>query len=247
MVFSVLSVCSVVKNLSHLSHMKFHYTTLDTCHTATGMVVVIDVIRAFTNAAFAFARGAEKIYPVSGVDEALTLKSQFPNALACGEVGGIPPEGFDFGNSPTQTDALDLTGRVVVQRTGAGTQGVVRSVNASQMVAASLVVAGATVKYIRSIQPDEVSFVVTGATYDGGAEDQACAEYLEALLCGHSPDAAPYLERVRRSRDGSQFLNGGHPHAPVTDLGHCLSVDKFDFAMPIVSENGRHVMRAVHP
>jgi len=227
--------------------MKFHYTNLETCHTATGLAVVIDVIRAFTNAAFAFSRGAERIHPVSGVDEALEFKRQHPGSLACGEVGGIPPEGFDFGNSPTQTNALDLTGRVIVQRTGAGTQGVARSVKAAQLVAANFVVAGATVRYIQSLQPEEVSFVVTGETYDGGAEDFACAEYLEALLCGGSPDAAPYLERVRHSRDGSQFLNGGHPHAPVTDIEHCVSVDRFNFAMPVTRENGRHVMRAIVP
>jgi hypothetical protein len=29
--------------------MKFHFTNLETCHEATGVVVVIDVIRAFTN------------------------------------------------------------------------------------------------------------------------------------------------------------------------------------------------------
>ena len=227
--------------------MKFQYTNLETCHTATGLAVVIDVIRAFTNAAFAFSRGAERIHPVSGVDEALEFKQQYPGSLACGEVGGIPPEGFDFGNSPTQTNALDLMGRVVVQRTGAGTQGVTRSVRAAHLVAASFVVAGATVKYIQSLRPEEVSFVVTGETYDGGAEDFACAEYLEALLRGSSPDPAPYLERVRRSRDGSQFLNGGHPHAPITDIDLCTAVDRFHFAMPISRENGRHVMRAIVP
>jgi 2-phosphosulfolactate phosphatase len=227
--------------------MKFQYANLETCHTATGLAVVIDVIRAFTNAAFAFSRGAERIHPVSSVDEALEFKRQYPGSLACGEVGGIPPEGFDFGNSPTQTNALDLTGRVVVQRTGAGTQGVARSVQATQLVAASFVVAGATVKYIQSLRPAEVSFVITGETYDGGAEDFACAEYLEALLRGHSPDAAPYLERVRRSRDGSQFLNGDYPHAPASDLDLCTSVDRFNFAMPVSRENGRHVMRAITP
>ena len=74
------------------------------------MVVVIDVIRAFTNAAFAFSRGAKEIYPVSTVEEALQFKAQYPEVLACGEVGGIPPEGFDFGNSPTQTRAIRSKG-----------------------------------------------------------------------------------------------------------------------------------------
>ena len=69
--------------------MKFHYTDLETCHDTTGVVIVIDVIRAFTNAAFAFSRGAKEIYPVSKVKEALQLKAQIPDSLACGEVGGI--------------------------------------------------------------------------------------------------------------------------------------------------------------
>ena len=135
--------------------MKFHYTNLETCHEATGVVVVIDVIRAFTNAAFAFSRGAKEIHPVSTVEEALQFKAQTPNSLACGEVGGLPPEGFDFGNSPSHTKELDLTGKIIVQRTGAGTQGIVRSVKAETILAASLVVASATIKYIRKLAPTE--------------------------------------------------------------------------------------------
>jgi 2-phosphosulfolactate phosphatase len=224
--------------------MRFHYTNLETCQEATGVVVVIDVIRAFTNAAFAFSRGAKEIYPVSGVEEALQLKTQIPNSLACGEVGGLPPAGFDFGNSPTQTDLLDLTGKIVVQRTGAGTQGVARAVNAAAMVAASFVVAAATVKFVNSLSPEAVTFVITGQIYDGGEEDLACAEYLEALLNGASPDPAPFLERVTNSRDAEIFKD---PRFPASDLTHCISLDKFDFAMPIAREGGRHVMRATYP
>src|SRR5215468_11645514 len=113
--------------------MKFHYANLETCHTATGLVIVIDVIRAFTNAAVIFSRSAREIYPVSTVEEALEFKRQIPNSLASGEVGGLPPEGFDFGNSPTQTNAFDLNGRIIVQRTGAGTQGAVRCINRSEL------------------------------------------------------------------------------------------------------------------
>ena len=133
--------------------MKFHYTNLETCGEATGMVVVIDVIRAFTNAAFIFSKGAEKIYPVGTVEEALQFKSQNPGVLVCGEVGGFPPDGFDFGNSPTEVNELDLHGRTVVQLTGAGTQGIVRSIHADKMVAASFVVANATLRHIQKYSP----------------------------------------------------------------------------------------------
>ena len=114
------------------------------------------------------------------------------------------------------------------------------------MVAASFVVASATVKYIQSMQPETISFVATGATYDGGEEDFACAEYLEALVCNSSPDVGHFLERVRNSHDGQQFL-GSAPHAPASDLVHCTSVDKFDFAMPVTREADRFIMRAVRP
>ena len=227
--------------------MKFHYTNLETCHEATDVVVVIDVIRAFTNAAFAFSRGAKEIYPVGGVDEALQLKAETPNSLACGEVGGLPPEGFDFGNSPTQTNLLDLNGKIIVQRTGAGTQGIVRSVNATTMLAASLVVANATAKYIQKLAPDNATFVITGETFSGGDEDFACAEYLEALLKGEQPDREPVVRRVFNSRDALMHLDPNLPAFPRADLDYCTHIDAFDFVMLVKKENGQHIMRAVKP
>jgi len=228
--------------------MKFHYTNLETCHEARGMVVVIDVIRAFTNAAFAFSRGAKVIYPVSTVEEALQFKAETPNSLACGEVGGMPPEGFDFGNSPTQTITLDLSGRVIVQRTGAGTQGIVRSTKAETIVAASFVVANATTQYIQKYSPKSVTFVITGQYgIDGGDEDIACAGYLEALLKGQNPNRTPFVERVLKSRDALIHLDPSQPAFPRTDLDHCIQIDAFDFAMLVNKENGHHIMRAIKP
>ena len=228
--------------------MNFRYTNLETCHSAIGLIVVIDVIRAFTNAAFAFSRGAKEIYPVSTVKEALKFKAEVPNSLACGEVGGMPPEGFDFGNSPTQTKTLDLSGCVIVQRTGAGTQGIVRSINADSMLAASLVIANATVMHIRNLSPDHVTFVITGQLSDErGDEDLACAEYFEALLRGQGPDPAPYIDRVYKSRDALFHLDPNLPEFPASDLDYCTNIDAFDFAMLVTKENGRPVMRAIKP
>jgi 2-phosphosulfolactate phosphatase len=228
--------------------LKFHYATLESCHTATGLVVVIDVIRAFTNAAYAFARGIKEIYPVSTVEEALQFKAAIPDSLACGEVGGLPPEGFDFGNSPTQTSRLDLSGRILIQRTGAGTQGIVRSVSADVMLAASLVVANATVRYVRDLGKEEVTFVITGQVGAGrGDEDLACAEYFEALLRGQEPNSAPFIERVYKSYDARLHLDPDFPDFPGSDLDYCTAIDAFDFAMPVTKHDGHHVMRAVKP
>jgi 2-phosphosulfolactate phosphatase len=226
--------------------MKFNYATLETCHNTSGVVIVIDVIRAFTNAAFAFSRGAQAIYPVSTVEEAMQFKAEHSGALACGEVGGVPPDGFDFGNSPTQTRALDLNGKLIVQRTGAGTQGIVRSVKAETMLAASLVVANATVKYIEGFHLESITFVITGQIGDGrGDEDLACAEYLETLFKKEQRDHASYVERVLRSRDALLHLDPNLPQFPRSDLDYCTQIDAFDFVMLVQKENGRPVMRAV--
>jgi 2-phosphosulfolactate phosphatase len=225
--------------------MKFHYANLETCHDAVGTIIVVDVVRAFTSAACAFAKGTKAIYPVSTVEEALEFKKQNPNVLICGEVGGLPPEGFDFGNSPTRILELDLKGRTLVQRTGAGTQGIVRSVNAERILAASFVIANATAKHIKNLASESVTFVVTGQSYDGGDEDMACAQYLEELLRGDSPDPVPFLDRVRNSSDAKIFYNPEKPLFPESDVEHCISLDKFDFAMPITNENGKLVMRCL--
>lgn len=228
--------------------MKFRYGNLETCHTATRFVVVVDVIRAFTNAAFAFSKGVKEIHPVGTVEEALQFKQLNPNSLACGEVNGIPPEGFDFGNSPSQVLQMDLRGKTVVQRTGAGTQGIVRSVKAACMVAASFVVANATVKYIQKLEPESITFVITGQTFfEGGDEDLACAEYFEKLLKGEKPDPAPFLKRVRNSADAQIFYDPSRPEFPLSDIDHCTCIDKFDFVMQVTKENGHPIMRAVQP
>ena len=225
--------------------MNFHYTNLETCHTATGIVMVVDVLRAFSTAAYALSRGAEKIILVSAVDDALSLKSQIPNSKAMGEVRGLPPEGFDLGNSPTQICEHDLSGITLIQRTGAGTQGAVRCKNADVLFAASFVVADATVKYVKSLAPSDVTFVITGETYSGGDEDFACAEYLESLLKSQPVDPKPFVQRVYDCKDAIEHLDPKRPEFPVTDLEYCTDIDAFDFAMPIEKEKDLIIMKKV--
>ena len=80
---------------------------------ATGLAVVIDVFRAFTTEAYIFANGASKIIPVLDLDEAYKLKKENPEYILVGERGGIKPEGFDYGNSPTEILNVDFTGKTI--------------------------------------------------------------------------------------------------------------------------------------
>ena len=225
--------------------MKFRYSCLQDCHTASGLVILIDVLRAFSTAAYAFSSGASKIILVSTVDEALFLRSQTPNSRVMGEVGGLPPAGFDFGNSPTQILEEELGGLTMIQRTGAGTQGAVRCVTADKMLAASFVIAAATVAFVAALSPTEITFVITGG--EDNDEDYSCAEYLQALFNGQSPTQEPFVQRVYDSKDAEQHRDPGRPEFPYSDLDYCTQINRFDFAMPIAREDGHLVMRAVQP
>jgi 2-phosphosulfolactate phosphatase len=222
--------------------MNFEYFTNENCHRATGVVVVIDVLRAFSTAAYAFGAGAESIILVSEVEEALSFKAQQSNSLIMGEVHGIKPEGFDFGNSPTEIAFQNLKGKSLIQRTSAGTQGVVRSIHAEKLFTASFVVANATVRAIQQLEPSEVSFVITGRYFDG--EDKACADYLAARLHGENPDPAHYLKRVHNSPELEHMSADQFPQL-ASDVEHCTRLDTFPFAIPVTREQGRPVMRAL--
>ncbi len=224
--------------------MKFDYFPLADADKAKGAVVVIDVLRAFTTAAYAFDAGVEKIYPVSGVDEAVRLKEDLENAFVMGEDDGYKPETFDFSNSPGEILSVGGLGKILVQRTSAGTQGLTRAVQPEILLATSFVVAGATARYLEARQPEQVSFIVTGI-YKGrdGEEDRACGDYIEALMKGEKPEFGPYLERVRRSTVGEEFSSGKLGYLMQEDFDLSVQVDRFNFAMPVHREDGLLVMQ----
>jgi len=227
--------------------MRIERATNETCGTAAGAVVAIDVIRAFTTAAFALAAGARDIVPVGTVEEALALRARFPGALAMGEVGGYPIDGFDFGNSPSALLEQNLSGRRVIQRTSAGTQGLVRSLKADMLFAGSFVCGAATARAIARSAPASITLVATGI-FPGrdGDEDVACADYLAALLRGEPIDIAALVRRVRDSGSGRLFADPSDPVFPPSDLDLCVDVDRFDFALHVERRDGLLVMEAVY-
>ena len=226
--------------------MIVNYYSLEECAEATGTVVVIDVLRAFTCTAFALGGGVASIFLVGEVAEALALREQMPDALLMGEVGSRRIPGFDFSNSPAEIDGLDLRGRRMIQRTSNGTQGMVRSVQAETILAGSFCCAEATVAFIRRQNPSMLSFVITGYGPGGrGDEDVALADYVHARLRGETPDPEPYLERVRSSVMGRRFPDPNWPDFPPADLPCCTALDRFHFAMPVARQDGQLVMTAI--
>src|SRR6187551_461100 len=124
------------------------------------VAVVIDVMRAFTVTAWAFAQGAEKIVLAGSLEEARALKATHPGWVTLKD--GPPAPGFDMVNSPGRMQSADLTGRTVVQKTTNGTVGVHAAKGASLLLCASFAVAEATAQLLRARGDDHVTYVVTG-------------------------------------------------------------------------------------
>ncbi|PID84866.1 MAG: 2-phosphosulfolactate phosphatase [Chloroflexi bacterium] len=228
--------------------MKIQQVAGFACENVTGLVVVIDVLRAFTTAAFAFAAGAKEIFLVSGIEEAFDLREKIPDALLMGENGGVFIPGFDYGNSPAALIGETLNGRSLIQRTSAGTQSVINSKNANQILVSSFVVAKATVQHIRALAPAQVTFVNSGVhpTKEGfGHEDIICSDYLTAWLAGNHPDPDPYLQHVLECPTSIKFQNAPNPSLQ-DDLKCAIELDRFPFALPVHRQNGMHILRP-HP
>ena len=161
------------------------HSLLDGARQATGAVAVIDVFRAFTTAAVALGQGAERIIMVSEVDDALALRQRGLARLCIGEVGGKAPPGFDFGNSPHEIlraveAGLDLRGKTLAQRTGAGTQGIAAAKQgATRLYAAALVTARATAQELLASGEDRITLIAMGNTAVVRTdEDELCAMHI---------------------------------------------------------------------
>ena len=210
-----------------------------------GVVVAVDVIRAFTTAAYAFAAGASAIWLVATVPDAIDLAQQIPGALTMGEEHGRRPPGFDFSNSPVAVSRADLKGLALVQRTSAGTQGVIAATSAERLFAASLVCASATAAAIESAGLRAPTYVITGRfedTLDDGEEDLLAAKLIERARCGQPLDAHPTAAAVAGTPSAIRILAMGEDHAHPDDVAYATAVDRFDFAMEVERIDGQHRM-----
>jgi 2-phosphosulfolactate phosphatase len=207
----------------------------------SGVVVAIDVLRAFTCAAYAFAAGASSILLVADVHEAISLSRSIPGSLTMGEDYGRRPDGFDLSNSPVAVSHADIAGRVVVQRTSAGTQGVIAAKGADRVFAASLVCASATARAIEICGLGPPVYVITGRfpdSLDGGDDDLIAARFIEDVLVGNRVDMGATASAVASSAEAARTLALGGDDAHPDDVALATAVDLFDFAMEAVRDDG---------
>lgn len=196
------------------------------------MVVVIDVLRAFTVSAYALAQGATHCVLTGSVERARELGQEL-HAVVSAEVDGLPVPGIPISNSPTMIQAVNLRGRVLVQRSSSGVQAALAAVGADRLFAAALVNATATARAAGALQPEVVTLVATGAPL-GHREDRLCAELIARHLEAEPPPPLDdLLAPIRRDPRYLRSRAGRWPGCPPSDMDLALAVDRFDFAMAI--------------
>ena len=85
--------------------------TIEEAGKAEGLVVMIDVFRAFSLECYLFAAGARRIYPVKDLEEARAAAAAHEDCILIGEEGDARAEGCMYGDSPWQTGTGEVAGK----------------------------------------------------------------------------------------------------------------------------------------
>lgn len=142
--------------------------------------VVFDVLRATSSIITGLAYGVEAIIPVGTMEEARALKSKDPSLLLAGERGGLPPHGFDLGNSPEEFKKVK--GRRVVMTTTNGTAAIESVKMASKVLVGSLLNIDALANHLFTHRPGSLLLVCAGTGEEFSLEDAVAAGALVTRL-----------------------------------------------------------------
>jgi 2-phosphosulfolactate phosphatase len=217
---------------------------------ARGIAVVVDVYRAFTCAPLLFSLGLERSILVADPEKALDMKKTDPDLVLIGEVKGVPIQGFDLGNSPSQILKQPqgfFMGRTAVQRTSSGVQGALAALEgAEEVLLGSYTLARAVSDYIRSRPPYRVSIVAMGIQLKEKApEDEWCARFIAHLLGAGGYDHNQAMREILFHQTTQKFLKRDREEFPSEDPLLCLQPNVHDFVLRAAREGDQVVVRRV--
>ena len=207
--------------------------------------VVVDVLRATTTIATLFEGRLLSLLAASEIGFARD-RAVREDRLLFGEVGGLPPADFDYGNSPLEAAAAPVGGRHAVLFTTNGTAALTAMPDGPTVLAGSLANATAVANAARRF--DQVAVVCAG---NGGGtvfslEDFLAAGYIADLVASFATGARPgdaAKAAIELSRAGRLRIAESH-HARYLasinlgeDVAFCARADT-STAVPGVLERG---------
>lgn len=219
------------------------------------VAIIVDALRASATAAALLHAGATELLVVREVEEARGAQRSRPEALLFGERGGLPPEGFDGGNSPR--DAALANRREVIFTTTTGAGRLVSAWGAAAVYLGTTTNASAVIRAAESHGRDVV-VIPAGRTGDpdfDAQEDRAGAALLGMMASATFGEGGDQFShwKDRIEEEGIDHLFATAPHADLLrEIGHgedvalCAVVDQTD-AVPVGiarEEWGVRVLRA---
>ncbi|HLS91196.1 MAG TPA: 2-phosphosulfolactate phosphatase [Limnochordia bacterium] len=224
------------------------------------IAVVIDVLRATTMIASLLNAGAREVWPVKEVEEARSLAARLDGALLAGERGGLPPPGFDMGNSPRDIDPARVAGAPVVITTTNGTAAIERAAGADALVTAAFVNAGAVAQGLLQSGASQLIIICAGTRGAFSLDDALCAGHLITRLqegragveLTDSALAARLLYQGQREDLFSALLECAHGKVLQElglkeDIELARRVDSIDLIPVRIWKDGRCVLQAAPP
>ena len=207
----------------------------DGAKVAKGIAVIIDVYRAFTTQSFAFENGVKDILNVADIEHALNMREKGLADYCMGEIGGIRPDNFDFGNSPYDLKGQNIKEKTIIHCTMNGTTGAKLASNADLILGGALINAKATVDFIKLQKPEIVSLVAMGARSPQGEkrteEDELCAIYMKSLLEETPIDPDSVVEVIDYCKESKKFGDPLQLQYPIFDKIQALRINEFDHAI----------------
>ena len=183
----------------------------------TGRVcIVVDVLRASSTIVTLLERGCERVVIAADIEEARKLRERLPDHLLCGEVGGLPPEGFDYGNSAVEFSRLDLTGKSVILATTNGTRVLARAANGAAAVFVGCLLNRTAVADAAEAMAQKHNCDVSVICASDEDDDLAAADAI-----AHVPPDAGVILRVRVSPHAEKLRAIGLGE----DVDYCAQVD----------------------
>ncbi|MFW2107831.1 2-phosphosulfolactate phosphatase [Bacillus spizizenii] len=198
--------------------------------------IVIDVIRAFTVAHYAFIGGAKEILLVGTAEEAFALKDTYPDYVLTGEEKGVGISGFDLDNSPKRMAMQDMAAKRLIQKTTNGVTAALGALNAKHLFVTGFSNAKTTAEYVKTLAVKDCVLNIV-ASHPSGDDDMACAEYIKGIIEGtNAVTAAGVIERIKRSSVAEKFFDRSQPLFDPEDISYCTKELTGDFVMKVKQE-----------
>lgn len=211
--------------------MEFFITDNQNLKKMNGLIVVIDVLRAFTTACYAANNNPKDYIIVDDLNLAYKLKRGNQDRVLLGERDGLNLPGFNYGNSPFEIKNMDFSNKTIVHTTTLGTQGIVNALNyADKVITGSFVNAKAVINYIKKEKPKKISLFCTDSSSKDN-EDTTFAKYIKGYFENKPLNFNDIKEHLVNHESGRRYLINPRTKYSKKDFFLALKLNKFNFVL----------------